>query len=265
VTGTGSGTGAGTGTGTDASEATGSVERAVEALRQGDPVLVHDAADREGETDLVYPAGAVTPEAVARMRNDAGGLVCVALSDSVASAFELPYQQDVLDHAAAADHDLGYDERSSFSLTVNHRDTYTGITDGDRALTITRLADAAASPADVDFAGEFRAPGHVHLLRAAPDLVADREGHTELALVLAEAAGRPPAMVVCEMLDDETGGARSPAAARSYAERHGLVYVEGSDVIDALGGSGDVDTTDTTDSGESPESSESAESAESTD
>ncbi|MEF8853385.1 MAG: 3,4-dihydroxy-2-butanone-4-phosphate synthase [Haloarculaceae archaeon] len=220
-----------------ARETAGSVERAVEAVRRGEPVLVHDAADREGETDLVYPAGAVTPEAVARMRNDAGGLVCVALSDAVARAFELPYQQAILEHPAAADHDLGYDDRSSFSITVNHRDTYTGITDDDRALTITRLAEAVADPGAVDFAGEFRAPGHVHLLRAAPGLVADRGGHTELALVLAAAAARPPAMVVCEMLDDETGGALSPAAARAYAERHDLVYVEGRDVVDALGAS----------------------------
>jgi 3,4-dihydroxy 2-butanone 4-phosphate synthase len=219
-------------------DSTGDVERAVAAVRRGDPVLIHDAADREGETDLIYPAGTVTPEAVARLRNDAGGLVCVALSDAVSRAFELPYQQDVLDHPAAADHDLGYDERSSFSLTVNHRDTYTGITDADRALTITRLAEAAADPDAVAFADEFRAPGHVHLLRAAPGLVADREGHTELALVLAAAADRPPAMVVCEMLDDGTGGALSPAAAREYANRHGLAYVEGSEVVRALGADG---------------------------
>ena len=215
-------------------DSTGDVERAVAAVRRGEPVLIHDAADREGETDLVYPAGAVTPEAVARMRNDAGGLVCVALSDAVARAFELPYRQDIMDHPAAADHDLGYDERSSFSLTVNHRDTYTGITDADRALTITRLAEAAADPATVAFADEFRAPGHVHLLRAAPGLVADREGHTELAVALAGAADLPPAMVVCEMLDDDTGGALSPAAARNYADREGLVYVEGAAIIDRL-------------------------------
>ncbi|MFB6141156.1 MAG: 3,4-dihydroxy-2-butanone-4-phosphate synthase [Halosimplex sp.] len=219
----------------DASTAAASVDRAVDALRRGEPVLVHDAADREGEVDLVYPAGAVTPDAVARMRNDAGGLVCAALGDGVAGAFDLPYVQDVLDHPAAADHDLGYDERSSFSLTVNHRDTYTGITDEDRALTITELAAAAADPRGTDFAAEFRAPGHVHVLRAAPDLLADREGHTELAVALADAADLPPAMVVCEMLDDETGGALSPAPARTYADREGLVYVEGSAVIDRLG------------------------------
>jgi 3,4-dihydroxy 2-butanone 4-phosphate synthase len=215
-------------------DAAGSVERAVGAVRRGDPVLVHDAIDREGEVDLVYPAGTVTPDAVSRMRNDAGGLVCVALSDAVARTFGLPFAHEALDHPTAADHDLGYDERSSFSLAVNHRDTYTGITDEDRALTITRLAAAAADPGGFPFAGEFRSPGHVHLLRGAPGLLADREGHTELALALAHAADRPPAMVVCEMLDDESNGALPPAAARTYADRHGLVYVEGADVVDAL-------------------------------
>jgi len=214
---------------------TGTVERAVEAVRQGGPVLVHDAADREGETDILYPAGAVTPDSVAHMRNDAGGLVCVALSNAVAEVFELPYAQEALDHPAAADHDLGYDERPSFSLTVNHRDTYTGITDEDRALTVTELAAAASDPATAAFADEFRSPGHVHLLRGAPGLVADRKGHTELALTLAAAADRPPAMVVCEMLDDETGGALSPTAARAYADRHDLVYVEGADIVATLG------------------------------
>ncbi|NEU58499.1 3,4-dihydroxy-2-butanone-4-phosphate synthase [Halorussus sp. MSC15.2] len=211
------------------------VEAAIEAFREGSPVLVHDAADREGETDLVYPAGAVTPEAVARMRNDAGGLICVALSNEVAEAFGLPFLEEALDHPASTDHDLGYDERSSFSLPVNHRDTFTGITDEDRAKTITELAAAASDPDATAFADEFRAPGHVHLLRAAPNLLADREGHTELGIALAEAAGLAPAVVVCEMLDEETGGALAPADAKAYAERHGLAYVEGSDIIDRLG------------------------------
>ncbi|WP_128476793.1 3,4-dihydroxy-2-butanone-4-phosphate synthase [Halorussus pelagicus] len=228
------------------SQAAAGVKAAVEAFREGSPVLVHDAADREGETDLIYPAGAVTPEDVSRMRNDAGGLICVALSDEVATAFDLPFLEETLDHPASAAHELGYDERSSFSLPVNHRDTYTGITDEDRTTTITELAAAASevqstsnasgetasAPTEIDFAAEFRAPGHIHLLRAAPDLLADREGHTELGIALAAAAGREPAVVVCEMLDDETGEALAPEDAKAYAERHGLAYVEGSEVVE---------------------------------
>jgi 3,4-dihydroxy 2-butanone 4-phosphate synthase len=210
------------------------VDRAVAAFAAGDPVLVHDAVDREGETDILYPAGAVAAADLARLRNDGGGLVFVALSDEVASAFDLPFLHDLVDHPAAAFDGLGYDVRPSFSLTVNHRETFTGITDDDRALTVGRLAAAAATPETFDFAAEFRAPGHVHLLRGAPGLLADREGHTELGLALAAAADRPPAVVGCEMLDDHTGGALSPADARAYADREGLVYVEGRELVAAL-------------------------------
>ena len=224
------------------------VDATISAFAAGGPVLIHDATDREGEVDLVYPATAVTSDAVSRMRNDAGGLVCVALSDTVCEAWSLPFAGELLDHPAGDAHDLGYDERSSFSLTVNHRDTFTGITDEDRALTISRLGVAAGNVArqtqiagdgataaiatDADsFAAQFRAPGHVHLLRGAPELLDDREGHTELGLAVAAAAGLEPAVVVCEMLDDDTGGALSPAAARAYADRYGFPYVEGSDLI----------------------------------
>jgi len=141
-----------------------SVNRALDAFRAGDPVCVHDFADREGETDIIYPAGAVDEAAVAHMRNDAGGLICVAVADSVADAFGLPFLADALDHPAVND-DPEYDDRSSFSLPVNHRETFTGITDEDRARTIVELAvSAAAVDADPagydpdDFAAEFRAP-----------------------------------------------------------------------------------------------------------
>ncbi|SEP64330.1 3,4-dihydroxy-2-butanone-4-phosphate synthase [Natrinema salaciae] len=218
-----------------ANAAANSFEHALESLRAGEPILVHDAADREGETDLIYHADAVTPEAVARLRNDAGGLVCVALGHEVAAAFDLPFYSEAVDHPATADHELGYDDRSSFSLTVNHRDTYTGITDDDRSTTIRALGEAAAAPGNTAFADEFRVPGHVHLLKAAPDLLGQREGHTELGVALAEAADLTPAVVVCEMLDDETGDALSPADARAYADRYGFAYLEGRDVLERLG------------------------------
>jgi len=227
---------------TQSTDSEAAVEAAIDAFADGQPVLIHDFADREGETDIVYPATAVDPDAVARLRNDAGGLICVALSDPVSETFGLPFLQELVDHPAAADHELAYDDRSSFSLTVNHRETFTGITDDDRALTISELGHAAAAAADetaydqAAFAADFRTPGHVHLLRAAPGGLADRTGHTELGIALAASAGQPPAVVVCEMLDDETGRARSPADANAYADRHGLVYVEGEALLSALGG-----------------------------
>jgi 3,4-dihydroxy 2-butanone 4-phosphate synthase len=214
--------------------ATDEVEAAIAAIRDGQPVCVHDAADREGEVDLIYPAGSVTPEAVARMRNDAGGLICVALGSAVADALDLPFLAEAVDHPVVGNGDVAYDDRSSFSLTVNHCDVRTGITDEDRARTITALAGAATNPDPASFAETFRSPGHVHLLRGDTDGLDGRRGHTELALALAEAANGPPAMVVCEMLDDASGEALAPAAARAYADRHEIPYVEGRRLVAAL-------------------------------
>ena len=216
------------------------VDRALAAFRVGDPVCVHDFADREGETDIVYPAGAVDAAAVAHMRNDAGGLICVAVDDVVADAFGLPFLADALDHPAVTD-EPAYDDRSSFSLPVNHRETFTGITDADRALTIAELANAAAAAAadpdeyaPEDFAASFRSPGHVHVLRGAADGLSDRVGHTELGLALAAAVDAAPAAVVCEMLDDETGEALTPEDAAAYAARRDIPYVEGSALLETL-------------------------------
>ncbi|WP_254524442.1 3,4-dihydroxy-2-butanone-4-phosphate synthase [Natrinema caseinilyticum] len=208
---------------------------ALQAFREGKPVLIHDFDSREGETDIVYPAHGVEHADVARLRNDAGGLVCVALSYAAAERFELPFFSEAIDHPTSSDHDLDYDSRSSFSLTVNHRDTFTGITDEDRSKTIQELAAAASAPTEVDFPAEFRSPGHVHLLKAAPNLLSDRRGHTEFGITLANAAGTPPAVVVCEMLDDRSGRALSKEQARSYAHDHNIPFIDGSILMERFG------------------------------
>jgi 3,4-dihydroxy 2-butanone 4-phosphate synthase len=210
------------------------VTTALEAFGRGEPVLVHDADSREDETDIIYPADAVDAEAVARMRNDAGGLICVALSASVADAFDLPFLAAELSHPASEDIELAYGDRSSFSLPVNHRETGTGITDTDRALTITELAAAADDPGSVAFADRFHSPGHVPVLRAAEGLFDSRQGHTELGVAMAIATGRAPAAVVCEMLDDTTGEALSTERARRYAQANDVHFLDGQTVIETL-------------------------------
>ncbi len=221
------------------SSAEQSVAAAIEALQQDEPICIHDFDDREGETDLVYPATAVTPAAVRRLRSDAGGLICVALSDTVAETATLPYLSEAVDHPAVDGGTMDYGDRPSFSLTVNHRTTYTGITDRDRATTIQALGTFAmktmtGDPSTESFADQFRSPGHVHLLRAAPGLLADRQGHTELAVQLAYAAELPPAMVVSEMLSAD-GGAMPAEQTKAYAAEHDIPFVTGEEILTVLG------------------------------
>lgn len=225
-----------------------SIDRALGALRAGTFVLVHDASDRENEVDMVIAAGSVEPKHVVTMRRDAGGLICVALHPKIADNFGLPYLTEVYEKASShfnvllstRPDDLPYDELSAFSLAVNHRRTFTGITDIDRALTIRELgklgAKALNDPMVEEFGRNFRSPGHVPLLRAADGMLAERKGHTELVVTLAELAGIAPVIAVCEMLDAETGKALSLEAASAYASERGLPYLNGVEIVRAYGG-----------------------------
>ena len=102
----------------------------------------------------------------------------------------------VLNHLIT--NDLRYDARSAFTLSINHRETYTGITDHDRALTTRRFAELATTclsdgvsgePAMKMLGEEFRTPGHIPVCREAKGGLGVRQGHTELAVGLARLAG----------------------------------------------------------------------------
>lgn len=218
------------------------ISKAISSIKKGNMVLIYDSDDREGETDIIMPAHAVTPKHVALMRRDAGGLICVAIHPLAAQRLGLPFMSDLLKHAnelaevVEKPGDIPYDISSSFSLWVNHRNTFTGITDIDRALTINEISKAVQSSlngAPVDFGKEFRSPGHVPLLRAAGNLLNERKGQTELSIALAELANITPAMVMCEMLDENTGKALSKMDAKLYAKNHDLVFLEGSEIVEA--------------------------------
>jgi len=222
------------------------IDDAIQALRKGQVILLYDYDNRERETDLVVPAEFMTPKLVYQLRHDAGGLMCVAIDPAACTNMGIPYIVDVLKYAGNSGNgfgaiesiyekvgDIPYDTKSSFSLWVNHRKTYTGITDNDRALTITKLAEVTKSALNgnqIPFGQEFRSPGHVPLLRTAPNLLKDRKGQTELSIVLARAAGVTPAMAMCEMMDGETGDALSKEDAKKYAKERGLAFIEGTDV-----------------------------------
>ena len=223
------------------------LEKAIWSICNGNMILLFDDEEREGETDLVMPAQSVTPADVARMRRDGGGLICVAIHSKAADMLGLPFMSDILRSVSLNGHgslrtlvekkgDIPYDSRSSFSLWVNHRSTFTGITDNDRALTINKVGEAVESVMSgkkLDFGSEFRSPGHVALLRAASGLLDERRGQTELSVQLALMAGISPSMVVCEMLDERTGKALSKEDAKKYSLRYDMPFIAGKNILEA--------------------------------
>jgi 3,4-dihydroxy 2-butanone 4-phosphate synthase len=223
------------------------VLNAIDALRRGQFVLVYDADGREEETDMVIASERVTAEAIRTMRKDAGGLICTTADASIQDSLGLPFLaemfKDISDRYPVMNElipdDIPYDVKSAFGITINHRKTFTGITDNDRALTITefsKLAQEAVSKEDGwgkrAFGKGFRAPGHVHLLNASRRILETRFGHTELSTALVVLAGLVPSATVCEMMGDD-GNALPKDEATAYAERNSLVFLEGADVISA--------------------------------
>ncbi len=218
------------------------IKKAIKELQKGNFVLIHDDSEREDETDMVIPASKTTPEHVATMRNDAGGLICVAIHPKSAKNLKVPLMSQIYEKSkndfqilkeAKAD-DIPYGERSSFSIAVNHRDTFTGITDKDRALTIKKLGEIAEEAQDQElvkkFGKEFRTPGHVPLLKSAKNPLKDRDGHTEYSIALTEMAETGPAAVVCEMMDSETHEATTGEKAKKYAEENDLIHLKGDEI-----------------------------------
>lgn len=224
------------------------IEEAVEMMRKGKFVFLYDSRSRENEVDMVIACEAVRPGHVTAMRTLAGGLICVSLHPVIARNIGLPYLTEVYREAMGKFRILGlvwpddipYDERSAFSITVNHRKTFTGVTDRDRALTIRKLGEigrkAMRRNAAEEFGRNFRSPGHVHILKAADGLLSERSGHTELSVALAEMAGITPAVAICEVLDGRTKRAAGLKAAERLAEEMGTVLISGREVKEAWRG-----------------------------
>jgi len=223
------------------------MNEALSSLREGKFVLIYDRDGREEETDFVIPSQLAKPGDIRRMRKDGGGLICTTLTHQAAKKLGMPFlsvifgemSQEIPLLGYMIPDDIPYDEISSFSLTINHRETFTGITDNDRALTVARFADLLEGMGNMGdeeaqraMGQAFRAPGHIHLLNCTENLLTKRQGHTELSTAMAVMAGLTASATICEMMGDD-GNARSKDSARKYASDNGFMWLEGAEVIDA--------------------------------
>jgi len=216
-------------------------------LKQGKFILVYDSEKREGETDFVIASQFVTPESIKRMRKDGGGLIFLMISNEVAHTFKLPFLADLYAQINGTypvlkelvPNDIPYDTKSSFSLYINHRETFTGITDTDRSLTMKKFSEIIEKTKNMDsnlaiqeLGQEFRSPGHIPICVASKQLLNERKGHTELVIALMEMAGLIPAGSGCEIMGDN-GNALSKKDVICYAKKNDLTFLEGKEIIEA--------------------------------
>ena len=171
----------------------------------------------------------------------AGGLICLAIDNFMAQKLQLKYMHDILSRSFSLDSDskkmiMGtapYGDHPTFSIYINHRQTYTGITDRDRALTIKEMANLYNSnDPKTDFISSFKTPGHIPVLLASDGLLSSRRGHTEMSIYLTKLARLVPITTICEMMDSQTYSALSVTKAEKYAEENAIPFVDGKELLE---------------------------------
>jgi 3,4-dihydroxy 2-butanone 4-phosphate synthase len=220
---------------------------AIKDLHNGKFILIFDDDKREGETDLVMASEFVNPISIRTMRKDGGGLIFLMISKEIADKLKLPFLADMYSHIydrypvlkELVPNDIPYDTKSSFSLCINHRETFTGITDIDRSLTIRKFAELSKTIDKLDdgraaelLGKDFRSPGHIPICVAAEGLLDERKGHTELAISILKMGGLTQVGSGCEMIGDN-GKALSKDEAYDYTKRNNLTFIDGQKITKA--------------------------------
>ncbi len=183
-----------------------SVQEALEEIKAGRSIIILDDENRENEGDLMMAAERVTPEAINFMARFGRGLICMPMTAERLHELDLPLM------TAQNTESMG----TAFTVSVDARkDTSTGISAFDRAVTVRTLIDPAAKRNDLV------TPGHLFPLQAKDGGVLRRTGHTEACVDLARLAGLYPAGVICEIMNEDGSMARLPELER-FAEEHGL-------------------------------------------
>lgn len=191
------------------------VERALEEMRRGKMVILVDDEDRENEGDLVMAADWITPESINFMAKHGRGLICLSLTAERCKQLDL--------NLMVKKNKSGFGTAFTVSIEAA-QGVSTGISAADRAHTIRTAVAPNAQPADLV------RPGHIFPLRASPGGVLVRTGQTEGSVDLARLAGRTPAGVICEIMNDDGTMARRPEL-EIFAKEHNLMILSIADII----------------------------------
>jgi len=192
-------------------------EEALEAIRNGQVIIVVDDEDRENEGDFVCAAECITPEIVNFMATHGRGLICAPLIEDRCE--ELGLELMVGRNTAV------FETPFTVSVDLIGHGCTTGISAHDRFKTIRALIDPETKTEDLG------KPGHIFPLKAKRGGVLRRTGHTEAAIDFARLAGFKPAGVLVEIMNEDGSMARLPDLVK-VAERFSLKLVSIKDLIE---------------------------------
>ncbi len=186
----------------------GTVEEALEDLRKGKIIMVTDDENRENEGDFICAAEYATTENVNFMATYGKGLICMPMSADICK--KLMFPQMVTDNSD--------NHETAFTVSVDYKDTTTGISAEERGMTARMCVSEDARPED------FRRPGHMFPLQAKKNGVLERNGHTEATVDLMRLAGLKECGLCCEIMKED-GTMMRTTQLLELAEEHGLTMI----------------------------------------
>lgn len=191
------------------------VEMALQAMREGNGVLVVDDENRENEGDIIFAAEKMTEAQMAMMIRYCSGIVCLCMPEEKMKQLELP--QMVSNNTSSYG--------TAFTITIEAaKGVTTGVSAHDRLTTIKAAINPDAKPSDLSH------PGHVFPLTAKTGGVLVRDGHTEASVDLARMAGLNPSGVLCELTNDDGTMARLPQVV-AFGLQHNMTVVSILDIV----------------------------------
>jgi len=192
------------------------ISDAIAAIKRGEVIIVVDDEDRENEGDFICAAESITPEIVNFMATHGRGLICAPLIEDRCDELELELM--------VGKNTVLHETPFTVSVDLIGYGCTTGISASDRAKTIQALVNPEIKP------DELGKPGHIFPLKAKRGGVLRRSGHTEAAIDLARLAGKFPAGVLVEILNEDGTMARLPDL-KKVAERFKLKLISIRDLI----------------------------------
>ncbi len=189
---------------------------AIEAIKNGELIIVVDDENRENEGDFICAAELVTPDKINFMATIGRGLICAPLEEDRVEALGL----EMMVNRNTAMHETAF----TVSIDLKGNGCTTGISAYDRATGIKALTDPKITKDD------YAKPGHIFPLKAKEGGVLRRTGHTEAAIDLAKMAGLYPAGVLVEILNTDGSMARLPQLL-DIAREHKLKIISIDDLV----------------------------------
>ncbi len=192
------------------------IQEAINDIKAGKVIIVVDDEDRENEGDFLAAAEMVTPEMINFMATHGRGLICAPLTEKRCKELDL--------HMMVSNNTDHMETAFTVSVDLKGKGVTTGISAGDRALTIKAIIDKNTRPNDL------ARPGHIFPLVAKEGGVLRRTGHTEAAIDFARLARLQPAGVIVEIMNEDGTMARLPEL-MEVAKRFDLKVVSIEDLV----------------------------------